>query len=144
MDAAAGRIFVLAGEGRMTRGRPVTHTAEVLNELLERISEGRPLRSVCEDEDMPSWRTVWRWLQADEDFRTRYARAREAQAHAIAEQAVIEAAAASDPQLGRLAFDARKWFASKVAPKVYGDKQQLEHSGPDGGPIRLTWGDGSS
>ena len=34
-------------------------------------------------------------------------------------------------------IDARKWLAGKMAPKKYGDKQQLEHRGPDGGPITL-------
>lgn len=34
----------------------------------------------------------------------------------------IHAVTAKDPQLGRLAYDARKWQASKLAPKVYGEK----------------------
>ena len=29
----------------------------------------------------------------------------------------------------RLQIDARKWLLSKMLPKKYGDKQQLEHSG---------------
>jgi len=36
----------------------------------------------------------------------------------------------------RLRIDARKWLASKLAPKKYGDKVAAELSGPDGGPIR--------
>lgn len=123
-------------------GRPVTHTPEVAEEFLRRIAEGRPMRSVCGDDDMPAWATVWRWLDRDEAFRAQYARAREIQAHAIAEQAVQDAETAGDPQLGRLAYDARKWFASKVAPKVYGEKTTTEHTGPGGGPVRLVWGDG--
>jgi hypothetical protein len=34
-----------------------------------------------------------------------------------------------------LRIDARKWLAGKMAPKKYGDKQQIEHAGPDGGPV---------
>jgi hypothetical protein len=34
----------------------------------------------------------------------------------------------------RLMMDARKWLASKLAPKKYGDKVSAEVSGPDGGP----------
>ena len=37
----------------------------------------------------------------------------------------------------RLQIDARKWLIGKMAPKKYGDKQQIEHAGPDGGPITL-------
>ena len=36
-----------------------------------------------------------------------------------------------------LRIDARKWLAGKMAARKYGDKQQLEHSGPDGGPVTL-------
>jgi hypothetical protein len=35
-----------------------------------------------------------------------------------------------------LAYDARKWHASKLAPKVYGDKTEVAHTGPDGGPVQ--------
>jgi hypothetical protein len=37
------------------------------------------------------------------------------------------------PALGRV--DARKWFASKVAPKKYGDRAATELSGPNGEPL---------
>jgi len=36
----------------------------------------------------------------------------------------------------RLRIDARKWLASKLAPKKYGDKIDATLSGPDGGPIK--------
>ena len=36
----------------------------------------------------------------------------------------------------RLRVDARKWIASKLLPKVYGDKIDATLSGPDGGPIK--------
>jgi len=29
----------------------------------------------------------------------------------------------------KIRYDARKWIASKLAPKKYGDKTQTEHSG---------------
>lgn len=38
----------------------------------------------------------------------------------------------------RLQVDARKWYLSKLAPKKYGDKQAMELTGADGGPVVLT------
>ncbi len=35
----------------------------------------------------------------------------------------------------RLRIDALKWTAGKLRPKLYGEKNIQEHSGPDGGPI---------
>lgn len=51
--------------------------AKVIDEICERVSEGETLRSVCRDEHIPSWRTVYDWLDADPDFASRFARARD-------------------------------------------------------------------
>lgn len=40
-----------------------------------------------------------------------------------------------DAQTARVEIDARKWFASKFLPSRYGDRQAIEHTGKDGGPI---------
>jgi hypothetical protein len=124
-------------------GRPSSYTDAIAEAICEMLAEGMPMRAICRREGMPSQAAVYRWLENNEAFRERYVRAREVQAHVIAEQALAEAERAEDAQLGRLAFDARRWFAGKVLPKVYGDRHQHENSGPGGGPIKLTWGDGT-
>jgi hypothetical protein len=35
----------------------------------------------------------------------------------------------TDPNCRRIRIDARKWYAGKLRPKVYGDRIQQEHSG---------------
>lgn len=40
-------------------------------------------------------------------------------------------------QRSRLRTDTRKWYLSKVLPKIYGDKLGLEHTGKNGGPIEF-------
>lgn len=118
-------------------GRPSLYTPELGETICTRLAEGESLRAICSDSEMPSRETVRRWLEADEAFRVQYARARDEQAHSIAEAALNDALSAPDAALGRLAFDARRWFAGKLLPKVYGDK--VEHTGADGGPISFTW-----
>ena len=125
----------MAQTKKAPRGRPSTFTQAVGNTICDRLALGESLRAITADPAMPDQRTVYRWLEADEDFRQQYARAREEQHHTLAELTVEEAVAAVDPQRGRLAFDARKWYLSKVAPKVYGDKVHQEHTGPDGAPL---------
>jgi hypothetical protein len=53
----------------------------------------------------------------------------EAQGHRQADLALKEALGATDASLGRLKWDARRWHASKLAPKNFGDKVELAHSG---------------
>ena len=106
-------------------GRPSLYTPELAAEICRRLAEGESLRAICRDEGMPSAPAVLGWRDAEPAFAEQYAHARDLQADAIAEQALDEATKATDPGLGRLAFDARKWFASKVAPKRYGDRMQL-------------------
>jgi hypothetical protein len=102
---------------------------------------------------MPDKSTVLRWLLRDEQsaFRDQYARAREAQADCDADEIIeiaddttrdvttierdgkdVEVVNHEHIQRSRLRVDARKWRAAKMAPKKYGDKVALEHTGKDG------------
>lgn len=117
---------------------PDTETA-----ICERISNGESLRKICLDESMPARSVVMKWLNENSAFADQYARAREVQADYLAEQCVdiadedpasfikteseseircLDGAAVAHQ---RLRIDARKWFASKVAPKKYGEKLEL-------------------
>ena len=60
-------------------GRPSTFCEVVATEILERLSCGESLRSICGDESMPDRTTVTRWLSKDENFRARYEVARQLQ-----------------------------------------------------------------
>jgi len=136
-------------------GRPTVFTPAIAEEICERLSEGESLRSICRDERMPSERTVRGWVIEDRDgFSTQYARAREAQAHSMAEElleisddgsndwmerrkqdgSVETVLDAEHVQRSRLRADTRKWLLSKMLPKVYGERVTTEHTGPNGGP----------
>ncbi len=84
---------------------------------------------------MPNISTIMDWLSKNETFSAQYARAREAQAETLADQIVDLVDEEDDPAKARVRMDARKWFASKVAPKKYGDKIAQELSGPNAGPM---------
>lgn len=116
-------------------GRPSDYDQETADLICLRLSQGETMISICRDEKMPAQSTVYLWLQKHSEFSEKYARARERQADYFAEQTVAIADETSDPAKARLQMDARKWFASKVAPKKYGDKITQELSGPDGAPI---------
>jgi len=127
-------------------GRPSLYTRELAELICERLADGQSLRAICRVEGMPADRTVRRWATDNVDgFGERYSAAREAGYHAIAEE-MLEIAddgrndsyvdESGNPrtdndvvQRSRLRVDTRKWYLAKMLPKVYGDRQAVEHSG---------------
>lgn len=121
-------------------GRPTVYTQEVADIICEEIAtSNKSLKTICDDEFMPAVRTVLYWLRTNEIFLQQYTRAKEEQADFLAEE-IIEIADDSSQDLdriddfgnrienkefvnrSRLRVDARKWVASKLKPKKYGDK----------------------
>jgi hypothetical protein len=129
--------------------RVTTFTQEVADLICEALAEGHSLRSICAADNMPSKSTVFKWLSEQKAFSDQYARAREAQADCLFDD-ILEIAddGRNDSYLddegnrrtdtdviqrSKLRVEARKWMASKLAPKRYGEK--LQHTGDGGGPI---------
>lgn len=127
----------------MPPGRPSSYTDELAADLCERVIESDyGLEQVCAADDMPSPRTVYRWLadpnKSRDAFRQMYARAKELQGHVQADRGTKEALEATDASLGRLKWDARRWNAARLARKVYGDTVALTGSAnPDDAPVRM-------
>jgi hypothetical protein len=137
-----------------TKKEPVRYSAELAEAICSRMENGESLRSICRDETMPSYQAVLKWRSNVEGFDERYALARQAQAHALVDE-LIEIADDSrndwmernDPenpgwianvehiQRTRVRLDTRKWLASKILPKVYGEK--LELAGDAKAPLRV-------
>lgn len=117
-------------------GRPSDFTEEIANAICERIAVGESLRAICSDEAAPDKATVFRWLASNSDFRDQYTHAREMQAETYADEMVEIADEAKDANLARLQIDARKWKASKLAPKKYGDKIAHVGGGDGDEPIK--------
>lgn len=126
----------------MARGRKTIRTAKLVEEILRRIADGESLRSVCRSEGMPSRETVREWLDKDTDLAGQYARAVSERADVLVEDMleIADAARGGDAeavQAAKLRVDTRKWVASKMAPRRYGDRAAVELSGPAGGPVQV-------
>lgn len=136
----------------MPGGRPTDYCQEVADAICERLADGESLRSICLDDAMPSKASVFRWLGIHKEFSDQYARAREEQAEAFADEMVaiaderetivkdgngetVVAFDATAVARNRLRIDARKWVASKLKPKKYGEK--LELSGDKDAPLTV-------
>ncbi len=135
---------------------PTKYSQKVADQICERLAEGRSLRSICRDADMPGKTAVLRWLARHEDFATLYAHARDAQADALVDEMLDIADDGSNDwmeQRGRdgevtgwkengeslkrsaLRLSTRQWIAEKLKPKKYGNKVALTDA--DGGPLTV-------
>lgn len=123
----------------MPAGRPSKYTEKIADEICFRISQGESLRKICEDKKMPCISAVITWRRENPEFMAQYTKAQEDRADHYADEIVEIADTAEDAAIARLRVDARKWVASKLKSKAYGDKIQNEVTGADGGPVVL-WG----
>lgn len=124
-------------------GRPSKYTPELAREIIERLSEGEPLRQICREEYMPQWRTIYDWMYRDPDLSAAIARAREIGYDKMAEE-VLEIA--DNPKLGqihtqddkgstvrtedmlghrKLQVETRLKLLAKWNPKKYGERVAL-------------------
>lgn len=127
-------------------------TPEMIDEILQLVASGKSVRQICKLDHMPA-RSAWiEWLTLDPDLAVRYASARAQGLDAIAEEIIeiaddgtgdawidsdgVERTNADVIARSRLRVESRKWLLAKLAPKQYGDRVDLTHSAPDGGPVR--------
>lgn len=122
-------------------GRPLKYGPETKSIICALIASGKSLTAICKMDGMPHIDTVFTWMLEDAEFSERYTRARETQADVLADEILDIADEAFKDytvdadgnqvvnqeaiQRSRLRVDARKWIASKLKPKKYGDKLAL-------------------
>lgn len=106
------------------------YTQEIHDAILERLSQGRSLLSICRNDDMPSHATVLRWRKKYPDLDEAIPRAREEGTHTLAEECLTIADNDQlDPADRRIRIDTRLRLIGKWNRASYGDKQTVEHQG---------------
>jgi hypothetical protein len=116
-------------------GRPVKWPQEhpIFMEIVARVTAGKSLSTVLRDPGMPDWGTFYNMLDYDPKLRQAYEKAVQDRADRMADEilelsdmempAGLEGAMASAwVQQKRMQVDARKWIASKLKPRTYGDR----------------------
>jgi len=137
----------------MAIGRPTKRTQEVIERIIQGLSEGTPLTVLCKPDDMPGVQTVYDWMHGDEQLSVAIARARESGFDQIALDALdIADNSERDTILtdkggevpnsewisrSRLRVETRLKLLAKWDPKRYGDRIAQEITGADGGPVQM-------
>lgn len=137
-------------------GRPSAYRPAIGKKICEEIAMGETIDAISKLKGMPQHRTIYSWRDKHPDFAQMFARAREDQARAWADQLVslidnaecgynvripldskdlerIEKAGYVTFRFRRHHIDharemvsVRKWVMSKALPKEYGDRQALD------------------
>lgn len=133
-------------------------TVEILEQVLDRIAGGESLRAICREPKMPQIQQLMRLRLSSEEFAEQYARAREMQAEQFYDEILeivddgtndfVEREDAKGNvkvmpdmelvQRSKMRYEARRWAMSKILPKRFGEKLDVEHTGKDGGPLVFT------
>jgi len=123
--------------------RPTDYSQEIASEICSHLVCGGSIASYCRQEDKPTVKTIYNWLSTHDEFLQLYTRAREDQADTLADEMLDISDDSKDDTWvdkdgnertdtevvarSKLRIETRKWIASKLKPKKYGDK--IEHSG---------------
>ena len=128
-------------------GRPTSYTEELSDRICAELSDGKSLRTVCLPSDMPCKATIFSWLRTKPEFLDQYAKAKEESADCLTDEMLDIADDGTNDytiesnkdgsefvklnsehvQRSRLRIETRKWLASKLKPKKYGEKIQQEN-----------------
>ena len=126
-------------EEELTEPGEHVHYSEELADRICNLLTQYSLRKICKLPGMPHRITVMRWMASDEAFATRCARARVEQADYMDDKILDTADATHEgnAQASRVKIAAYQWRASKLKPKKYGEKLDLNVAGQEGGaPIK--------
>ncbi|MES2367686.1 MAG: DNA packaging protein [Pseudomonadota bacterium] len=134
-------------------GRPTDYTLELSDKICARLACGESMRAISRDDSMPCMTTLFKWLREIPAFTQQYEKAKEESADAMAEESLDIADNQVEQPLivdglplqidgkpvmvkdavsvahAKLRIDTRKWYASKLKAKKYGDRVHTEHSG---------------
>lgn len=133
-------------------GRPTDFNKDLMDVICSRISLGESMRSICRDDNMPVQTTMFRWLRERSEFKQQYDLAKEESAESLADEMTdiadnectkplmidgkpmygddgkpIMVVDSTAVQHAKLRIDTRKWAASKLKPRKFGDKIQNEN-----------------
>lgn len=127
--------------------RKTIKSAALCERILDAIAEGKSLRESCDKENLAPGNWI-NWINSDKQLLEQYTHAREVRAELLFEEIIEIADESSNDTLvddsgnekansewiarSRLRVDARKWALSKMLPKKYGDKLEVDNKGEVG------------
>lgn len=136
----------------------MAYSKEDIEKIFDRIIimisiDGYSIRKCLQQDKTPNSETFYKWIDEDEIKTKRYARACEERANILVEEMLeisddqkndiyidkdgFEQTDHNVIQRSKLRVDTRKWIASKLKPKKYGDSQLLKFADNEGDKLKV-------
>ena len=134
----------IVGKQSTKLGRPSQKVDPIeASKICEWIAHGKTLREYCRKKGSVQWRTIYKWLDKDEEFRSAFARARDTGCEILFEECLelidtpptmcgSEGNERIDPSFinwQKNRVETRFKMLSKFNPKRFGDKLGVEAEG---------------
>lgn len=139
IDISTGRNFA------QEEHKPVAHTYSTMlaDHICGLVREGRTLKDICQQKDMPTINRIYGWLNIYPDFKRRYQMARRDRADHFHDEALsiaLNVGHKDDVPAAKLAVDTLKWAAEKANPENYGQKTEVKQTSAQSVTITLHTG----
>lgn len=114
----------------MTQGRHSEYNPAIVDMLCDQIAKGSNINLLAETGPYPTQPTLYAWLRDNEDFFKKYRLACQTRAHARSDR--IDGYVRQminkeiDPAAANVAIRAESWQAAREAPKIFGDRIEIE------------------
>ena len=113
---------------------------DFLAEVFDRIAVGESMLKICQDPGMPARKSIFKWIDEDEEVKRQYNEALRLRGEHYADGVMESAEAAvglDAPGVNaqRLIVDTKKWIAARLLPRKYGDRVVL--AGDTDNPLQV-------
>jgi hypothetical protein len=120
----------------------IINSEDLIADILSKVADGESLNKICDGKSYPCRKTFFEWVGDNTSIANRYMIALSLRAEKYADE-IIEIADNTSEDINydfegkekvnteniarsKLRVDARKWVASKLLPKKYGDSTRVE------------------
>ena len=107
--------------------KELTLTTSLSNNICQKLMEGKPLTQICQEKDLPSLTTIYKWINSNPSFAKQITNARRVGTQYYLDKMIeeLETMSAKDVGIVREKLHHYRWLASKLLPSLYGDKQEV-------------------
>ena len=107
--------------------KQLTLTTSLSNNICQKLMEGKPLTQICQEKDLPSLTTIYKWINSNPSFAKQITNARRVGCQYYLDKMIeeLETMSAKDVGIVREKLHHYRWLSSKLLPNLYGDKQEV-------------------